>query len=115
MTGPGLDAGLMGWGWTRGYGLRGPPKAALSALQAAAAVMPPLAWARPDTPEADGEAEGFTEPEGLADEDGSEAWAVGVAAAGEAWAPCGVRPVKLEPRIRSTVPGVRPITRSEVT
>ena len=41
--GLGLDAGPMGGGWMRGYGLRGPPKAALSALQAAAAVMPPLA------------------------------------------------------------------------
>jgi hypothetical protein len=104
-----------------GQGLRGPEKAPLSAVQAAAAVMPPLDWARPVTPEA--EAEGFAgedapgeedaAKDGLAGEEGGEVDATtGVAPA------CGVfgtRPVKLEPRIRSTVPGVRLATFSEVT
>src|SRR5690348_9586314 len=72
--------------------------------------MPPLAWARPATPEAEEEAEG------LAEADGGEDWTAGPA--GEVVPACGVfgtRPVKLEPRIRLTVPGVRLATRSVVT
>src|SRR5690349_25145776 len=78
----GLGTGLRAEGaGAPGYGLRGPPKAALSALQAAAAVMPPLAWARPATPEAG--AEGLAEEEagGLAAEEGGEVLAAGLVAA----------------------------------
>jgi hypothetical protein len=44
-----------------GQGLSGPAKAELSLAQAAAAVMPPLDWARPATPEelAEAEADGW--------------------------------------------------------
>jgi hypothetical protein len=104
-------------------------------VQAAAAVMPPLAWARPGTPEA--EAVGFAEEVAPAEEDPAEedaeegdpaaeeagvedpAEEAGVedatAGVAPAWGVCGARPVKLEPRIRSTVPGVRLATRNAVT
>src|SRR3954452_17178847 len=88
--------------------------------------MPPLAWARPDTPEAEAEAElaGEDAPgeeeadeEDPGEEEPGEKNGVGEATAGVApeWGAWGARPVKLEPRIRSTVPGARLATRSAVT
>ena len=73
--------------------------------------MPPLDWARLDTPEEDAEADGLAPADAC--------WVAGVAdACGVTWvagAGAGARPVKSEPRIRSTVPGVRLATRREVT
>ena len=60
-------------------------KAELSLAHGAAAVMPPLFWARPTTELGD----------------------AGADAEGEGGAGSRVRPVKSEPRIRSTVPGTR--------
>jgi hypothetical protein len=75
-------------------------------VHAAAAVIPRVDWARPATPDADGEADG------LAPADACEDPVDGVAVACGA---CGTSPAKSAPRIRSTVPGVRPGTCSEVT
>jgi hypothetical protein len=75
-------------------------------VHAAAAVIPPLDWARPATPDADAEADGPAPADPCGD---PVAVALGVLVV------CGARPVKSEPRIRSTVPGVRLDTCSEVT
>src|SRR5690242_5044818 len=81
--------------------------------------MPPLAWARPATPEAEAAGLAEEEAEGLAAEEGGEGLAAGlVAPVAPACGSCGdcrTRPVKLEPRIRFTLPGVRLATRSVVT
>src|SRR5438874_1423873 len=78
--------------------------------------MPLLAWARPATPEAEAEGLAAEEAEGLAEEDGCEGLTAGlVAAVAPACGARGTRPVKLEPRISFTVPGVRLATRSVVT
>src|SRR5215468_9329756 len=93
--------------------------------------MPPVDWARPATPDADAdadadaeadadadaeaEAEAGAEADGLAPEDVCEG---PVAGAAVVCGTCGLRgtsPVKSEPRIRSTVPGVRLDTCREVT
>ena len=74
-------------------------------MHAAAAVIPPLDWARLATPDADG----------LAPADACEPPVLGVALTCEACGLRGASPVKSEPRIRSTVPGVRLDTCSEVT
>ena len=70
----------------RDQGLSGPEKAELSLAQAAAAVMPPLDWARPLIPVAD--ADGLADPE--ADELAADELAAGelAAAVGEGEA-CG--------------------------
>jgi hypothetical protein len=60
-AGPGNHPGI-----EHGQGLSGPAKAELSLAQAAAAVMPPLDWARSATPEELAEAE-------------ADGWAAGVA------------------------------------
>ena len=86
-------------------GLSGPEKAEPSAVHAAAAVIPPLDWARLATPDADAEADG------LAPADACELPVLGVAFTCGLW---GASPVKSEPRIRSTVPGARVDTCSEV-
>jgi hypothetical protein len=68
-------------------GLSGPEKAELSLAQAAAAVMPPLDWARPLMPVADAD--------GLADAEADELAAGEVAAAvgeGEDWATAAFSP-----------------------
>jgi hypothetical protein len=70
-------------------------KAGLSLAQGAAAVMPPLLWARPVTELADAVGDGDADGDGDA---GSR-----------------VRPVKSEPTIRSTVPGARLASRRSVT
>src|SRR5712691_1256818 len=84
--------------------------------------MPPLDWARLATPEdlaeAEGWAGGVAVPDDAEIEGVCDGWAVGVA---DAWgvtgltAVTGTRPVKSEPRIRSTVPGARLATRRSVT
>jgi hypothetical protein len=72
--GPGVRAGPA-WG----QGLSGPEKAELSLAQAAAAVMPPLDWARPLIPVAD--ADGLAVAGELADAEADELAAGELAAA----------------------------------
>ena len=64
-------------------------------MHAAAAVIPPLDWAKLAIPDADAEADG------LAPEDACGDPVAGVAVA---CGDCGASPAKSEPRIRSTVP-----------
>jgi hypothetical protein len=65
-------------------------------VHAAAAVIPPLDWARPATPDADAEADGLAPADARGEPVARVAVVCGVR---------GARPVKSEPRIRSTVPG----------
>jgi hypothetical protein len=67
-----------------------------------------LDWAKLAIPDADAEADGLAPEDACGDPVAGVAVAVGVLVA------CGARPVKSEPRIRSTVPGVRLDTCSEV-
>jgi hypothetical protein len=93
-------------------GLSGPAKAELSLAQGAAAVMPPFAWARLLIPEPDGLAPGEADALVLAEAD---ALALGDGCAEAEEDACGFRLVKSEPRMSSTVPGLRLASSRSVT
>ena len=87
-------------------GLSGPAKAELSLAHGAAAVMPPFDWARLLTPEAEELALGAADTLVLGDGDGC------AEAEEDTW---GFRLVKSEPRMSSTVPGLRLASSRSVT